>query len=170
MPTRDDRDEWDDIPEEPRPARRRRRPADVDDFDADDDGIREYVRVDRGQLRRIATYQRYLLFSLLANVAALVGLIVAAAASGPRGPNAGPEYLALGLLGVWAVAVLASVVCMFLMSNELFGPAVATLLALLTLLGCVGIIALVVVNQVATNKLKAAGVRVGFLGADPRTI
>ena len=127
-------------------------------------------RMTRRTLRGIARYQRYLLLALLAYVTSLVGLGVVAVSVGPGEPGAGTEAFLWVLLGAVLLSGLASVVAMWLLANALFGPVWATLLAVLTLFACVGVLALLIVNQVATNRLKEYGVKVGFLGADPATI
>src|SRR5207249_7556152 len=75
-----------------------------------------------------------------------------------------PELRPLMLIPVGPV-VLTATVFVFLLSIKVYGPAMGIVLAVLTLIPCVGLIALLVVNSKATSTLQRAGFRVGFLGA-----
>jgi hypothetical protein len=67
---------------------------------------------------------------------------------------------------VLLIASVAGTVFSFLLTMKISNVGMAILVLLLSLIPCVGLIALLVINGIATNRLKDAGIHVGFLGAD----
>ncbi len=111
---------------------------------------------ERERLRRIAIYQKGVIFSILIYVLAFATRLFFF----PM-----PMHHMLGMLIV-GVASLVGVVFTILLAVELFGPAGGILLGLLVLFPCLGLIVLLVINSQATAELRRHGIRVGLLGAD----
>ena len=65
-----------------------------------------------------------------------------------------------------AVIGLIGLVLVFLLATKVYGTALGVLLGILTLVPCVGLIVLLIVNGKATSVLRQNGHRVGLLGAD----
>ena len=111
-------------------------------------------------LRRIVRYQRWLIAVVLAQLALWGGYTALGALSG--GDFAGGMNFAVVLTfilgGVGGIFV-------FLLSWELRGAFAAVVLGLGTVVPCMGLIVLMLVNGYATNELKKNGVRVGVFGA-----
>lgn len=81
-----------------------------------------------------------------------------------------PENLRLILgLGVLVVGIVGAVF-VFQLAIKLFGTGIGVLLGILTLMPCLGLIILLVVNGKATNVLKDNGIHVGLLGANLSSI
>ena len=129
------------------------KPPSASGYDAPDAG--------RAPVRLVAKYQRWVIFALLGNIAANI-LVFASVGQGL------PVRLAVMVLSL-AVAIFA-MVAIFLLARELMGPVLGALCTVLMIVPCISLIALLVVNQKATNFLRSHGVRVGFLGADPNRI
>ena len=70
----------------------------------------------------------------------------------------------LGLVFL-AVAVIATVF-VFMLALKVYGVAMGILLGVLTMIPCIGLITLLIINQKATGLLTEHGYRVGFMGAD----
>jgi hypothetical protein len=139
---RDDRD--DDRPRRPR--------RDPDEDDYDDRPRRQQLPADK--LRAIAIRQKVLIFCILG----YVGLVIAQFFV--------PEDVRIFLAIPGGVVVLASTVFVFLLAVETYGVGMGILFGFLTLIPCVGLIMLLVVNQQATSMMQRNGVRVGLLGAN----
>ncbi len=76
-----------------------------------------------------------------------------------------PEIRWLVALGVLAVGIVGTVF-VFMLAIKVYSTAVGVLLGLLTLIPCIGLIVLLVVNGKATGILKQNGMKVGLLGAN----
>lgn len=115
----------------------------------------------REGLRRVAKYQRWVLYALLANIAVNIG----AFAVGGLSP------LLFALVMAVAVAVVAfTIAAVFALAREVFDPGTAVLCAFSMFFPCISLVVLLVVNQKATGYLQRHGVRVGLMGADPNRI
>jgi hypothetical protein len=75
-------------------------------------------------------------------------------------------FLALALIPLG----LTATVFVFLLATKVYSTGLGILLGLLTLIPCVGLIVLVIINVQATSILRANGVEVGFLGASSSDI
>lgn len=115
----------------------------------------------REHLRDVARYQRWVMFALLANIAA--NIAVFALGGLPWPVQVGVLVVALGVVGF----AIASV---FLLTNEISGVGLAVLCSILMFVPCVSLITLLIINQKATSLLQSNGVKVGFLGVDPNSI
>jgi hypothetical protein len=114
--------------------------------------------VDRAKLRNVAKYQRY------------INLVVL----GYFGTGAFSTQVTPELRGILAVLVLVVIVAgvwfAVQMARALYGTAIAIVCGLLLFVPCVGLITLLVLNNRATHQLRAAGLKVGLLGADPADV
>ena len=104
-------------------------------------------------VRSVAVYQKGILVCILLYLCAALGQIFV------------PEQLRL-FLGLGALLViLAGTVFTFLLSMKVYGIGLGIVLGILTLIPCVGLIVLLIVNGKATNVLRQNGYTVGLLGA-----
>ncbi|MCL4195006.1 MAG: hypothetical protein KJZ87_24915 [Thermoguttaceae bacterium] len=105
-------------------------------------------------LRNVARYQKGVLVCILVYILLIVSQFLI------------PESLRpLLMIGAGAVGI-AGTVFVFMLAIAMHSVGVGILLGLLTLLPCIGLITLLVVNGQATNVLRQNGIRVGLLGAD----
>lgn len=112
----------------------------------------------REDLRKVAVYQRGIVFSILVYLAsALAGMVL-------------PEALAivLGIIGIGAM--IAGAVFTIILGLKVYSTGVGILLGILSLVPLVGLIVLLVVSNKATGILRQNGIRVGLLGANPSGI
>lgn len=108
----------------------------------------------REDLRSVAKFQKGILVCILIYLCAVIGQFAL--------PADLRLFLGLGVL----VVGLVGTVFVFLLALKVYSPVVGILLGLLTLIPCVGLIALLVVNGKATSILRANGLKVGLLGAN----
>ncbi|MDB5345750.1 MAG: hypothetical protein JWP89_4127 [Schlesneria sp.] len=112
----------------------------------------------REDLRSVAKYQRGIMICILIYlVAGILRLMV------PREVQL-PLLLGIVMIGLTGTALV------FLLAQKIHGIGPAILLAILTLVPCVNLIVLFTLSSKATNILKANGIKVGFLGANPADI
>jgi hypothetical protein len=112
------------------------------------------------ELRRIVRYQRWLIAVVLAQLGLWLGFIVLLVLGRGRGPDVGFPVALTFILGC------AGGIFVFLLSWELRGAFAAIVFGLATVIPCMGLIILTLVNGYATAELKKHGVRVGVLGAN----
>ena len=112
----------------------------------------------RSDLKEIASRQRAIMLCILAYIVAVICQFALP-----------PELRPILGLAVLAVGVIASVF-IFMLAIKLYGTGVGILLGILTLVPCLGLLILLVVNSKATNILRENGVKVGLLGADPKQV
>lgn len=112
----------------------------------------------REDLRSVATYQRYVMLCILIYLIAVIGQFAV--------PQEMRIFIALPVL----VVMLTGTVFVFLLSTKVYGTVQGVLLAILTLIPCIGLIVLLIINSKATNVLKANGIKVGLLGANPADV
>ncbi|MBC7815580.1 MAG: hypothetical protein IAG10_01630 [Planctomycetaceae bacterium] len=104
-------------------------------------------------LRAIAKYQKGVLLCILVELLAL-GLQVAA-----------PQQLR-PLFGIgYLVASLVATVFVFLLAMKVYSTGMGVFWGILTLIPCLGLLVLLIVNSKATGVLKENGISVGLLGA-----
>jgi len=121
-----------------------------------------YAQAPRNDLRIIAVRQRAIMYCILANIALYV--VVFAASAGNL-----PLVAGIAALGVFAVAITAAVF-IFMLSLAVYNLAAGIVLGILTLVPLLGLLVLLMINSKATKILRAHGVRVGLLGANPNLI
>jgi hypothetical protein len=115
-------------------------------------------------LRQIAWYQKFLMLCMVAYVVTWVGfiLLMATGADEQPGEEDSPFRLALLLTGLIG---LVGAVFVVLIGLKVSGPAGAVVFGILTLIPCVSLFMIVIVNVQATGVLQRNGVRVGLIGA-----
>ncbi|VTR91166.1 Uncharacterized protein OS=Fimbriimonas ginsengisoli Gsoil 348 GN=OP10G_3938 PE=4 SV=1 [Gemmata massiliana] len=143
--SRRSRDDEDDFEERPR---RRRRDEEYDDEDVTD------RRLSRSDLRAIAGHQKAILLCILVNICLTIAQFTV--------PD---DNLRLILALVSIPIAIAATVFVFLLSTKIYSSGVGVLLGILTLIPCIGLIVLLVINGKATSLLKSRGIHVGLLGA-----
>lgn len=116
----------------------------------------------REQLQRVALRQRRLIYVFLANLVCMILPITGAALQQP--------LLVLLWLPLYLTLVVLSALAIFFLAQEVYSTAVAVVSVVCMILPCVSIIVLLMVNQKATTYLQQHGVKVGFLGVDPKSI
>jgi hypothetical protein len=105
-------------------------------------------------LRSVAQFQKGILVCILIY---LVAVVAQFAIPQDLRPLVGLGVLVVGLVGT---------VFVFLLATKVYNVGIGILLGILTLIPCLGLIVLLVVNGKATSILKRNGIKVGLLGAD----
>jgi hypothetical protein len=100
----------------------------------------------REKLRRVARYQRWVLFALLANFAANILMF----ATGSQ--EFIPVRLIVLIIGI-GVAIFA-IVSIYLLASEVSTPVVGVICGVLMCIPCVSLITLLIINQKATSFLQ----------------
>lgn len=118
-------------------------------------------QVSREDLRRVAGYQRLVIFALLVSIAFNIATFFLGGQS---------TAIQLVILVVALGVAIFSMVSIFLLAKELVGTGIAILCAFLMLIPCVSLITLLVLNQKASTFLQSNGVKVGFFGTSPANI
>ncbi len=108
----------------------------------------------REDLKSVATYQKGILVCILIQFVVVFCQFVLP-----------PELQLITSLGL-IVAGLAGTVFVFLLAIKVYSTGLGALLGILTLIPCIGLIVLLVVNGKATAILKQNGIRVGLMGAN----
>lgn len=107
----------------------------------------------REDLRNVALYQKGIVVCILIYLIAVIGQFAIP-----------PELRILVALGV-VVAAIVGTVFVFLLAIKIYSTGVGVVLGILTLIPCVGLVVLLIVNAKATRILKENGIKVGLLGA-----
>lgn len=114
-------------------------------------GVRSGLRED---VRSVAVYQKGILVCILIYlVAVFLQLAVP------------PEVRIILALGVLCVGLVATVF-VFLLATKVYSTGLGILLGLLTLVPCLGLLVLLIINAKATGILRQNGLKVGLLGAN----
>jgi hypothetical protein len=119
----------------------------------------------RGRLRRVATYQRWVLLALLANIT-IASVAIAAAFQLAEVPANVLHWLGMIRLPICLFMTIAA----FLLAKELWNLAIGVLCGLSMWVPYASLLVLLVLNQKATRFLQAYGIKVGLLGADPKRV
>lgn len=114
-------------------------------------GVKSGARED---LKAVATYQKGILVCILIYLIAVICQFAIPADLRP--------LLGLGVVGVGVVGT----VFVFLLAIKVYSTGMGVLLGILTLIPCIGLVVLLIVNGKATAILKENGIKVGLLGAD----
>lgn len=149
-----------------RPRRRRRdddeddRPRRDDDFDDDFDAYDQprRGRLSREQLRGIAGHQKVIILCVLIYLCLIPLQIVL------------PEDLSRFLWVALIPLGLTAAVFIFFLATNICSQSMGILLGILTLVPCVGLVVLLIINQKAVTILREHGIRVGLLGANSSDI
>ncbi|QEG37763.1 DUF805 domain-containing protein [Bythopirellula goksoeyrii] len=115
------------------------------------------------EMRRVAKYQRWVLFAVLANVTLYILFIIASVNDEAPALKFADRILSI-------IVFFFSIYAIFKLARELFSTGIAVLCAILILVPLVGLITLLVINQKATTYLQRRGVHVGLMGANPNNI
>ena len=108
----------------------------------------------RRDLREVAQYQKCILVCILINLIAILGQFVLP-----------PDLRIIIWVGMLAVS-LSGALFVFILALKIYNTAAGVIFAIWAIVPCIGLIALVIVNERATSILKDNGVRVGLLGAN----
>jgi len=146
-------DDDDDDMDDDRPRKRRR---DEDDDDDQPRKKRKKKRISAEDLRAIATYQKAIMMCILV----FGGIFVAGLATHEK------QNLDVVWGISWLINGLVACVCVILLATKAYDDTgTGIIFGLLTLLPCVGLLVLLVINSKATSILKNRGIHVGLLGA-----
>lgn len=119
---------------------------------------------DRERLRRIAGAQR------LVNVAVLLYLGIIPINVGLRMTGVVASWIGLLVLVYLFVVLVVGVIAVFRLASMFRGTVVALLYLVGMIVPLLGLLLLVSLSGRATKELRAAGINVGLLGANPKTI
>jgi hypothetical protein len=108
----------------------------------------------RDDLRSVAKSQKGIIVCILIYLVAVIAQFALP-------PEARP-VVGLGVL----VVGLASAVFVFMLAIKVYGTGLGIVLGILSLIPCIGLIVLLIVNGKATGILKQNGIKVGLLGAN----
>lgn len=108
----------------------------------------------RDDLRSVAKSQKGVIVCILIYVIALIGQFAFP-------PEARP-FIGIGVLFVG----LTGAVFVFMLAMKVYGTGLGIVLGILSLIPCIGLIVLLIVNVTATGILKQNGIKVGLLGAN----
>lgn len=148
---RDDDGEGD----EERPRRRRRGEEDDED-EWEDSGPRR--KLPRETLRAIAGHQKAIIMCIVVYLCLIpIQFLI---------PEETRIFLALALIPLGITAT----VFVFLLATKVYNTGTGAVLGILTLIPCIGLIVLLIINGKATSILKENGVHVGFFGASSSDI
>lgn len=112
----------------------------------------------REDLRSVATYQKGIIVCILIYLIAVITQFVL------------PAELRLFLgLAMLALGITATVF-VFLLSIKVYSVGLGILFAFLTMVPCIGLVMLLVINAKATGILRQNGIKVGLLGASTSDI
>jgi hypothetical protein len=112
-------------------------------------------------LRSVAVYQKGILVCILISLLGVSFNIYALATKA-----AVPPAVSMAISALLLAVGLASAVFVILLAIKVYNLALGIVLGLLSILPCIGLIVLLVVNGKATRILQSNGYRVGLLGAD----
>jgi len=119
----------------------------------------------RDKLRRVATYQRWVLLALLVNV--VFGAIVISSAF--QLISIPSSYLPVIRIARFPVCIFMTFSA-FLLAKQFWHVVVAVVCGLMMWVPFASLIVLIVVNQSATRFLQKRVIKVGLLGANPSRI
>jgi hypothetical protein len=105
-------------------------------------------------LRNVARYQKGVLMCILIQI---LGVIVQLLLPPSLAMFSGIALIAIGI---------AATVFVFLLATNVYTTPLGIVLGILTLIPCIGLIVLLIVNSKATTVLRQNGIKVGLLGAN----
>jgi hypothetical protein len=118
------------------------------------DAVDEKPVLRRDDLKSVAMYQKGILLCILAYLA----LVLFQFAVPPESRS---------LLAILAIPLgITATVFVFLLATKVYSTGLGIVLGILTLIPCVGLIVLLIINGKATAVLKKHGINVGLLGAN----
>jgi predicted RNA-binding Zn-ribbon protein involved in translation (DUF1610 family) len=124
-----------------------------------------------GHLQSVASAQRNLLICIFLQIVSYLVLLAFGRAVQGQGQGQQPDpALAIFILIDCAVLLAAGVggiIYVFILSSRIYNVGIGILLGILSLVPCLGLLVLLMVNQKATGLLRENGYEVGLLGAKP---
>jgi predicted RNA-binding Zn-ribbon protein involved in translation (DUF1610 family) len=117
-----------------------------------------------GRLQSIASSQKKLLICILLQILTYSLLLVLSGMM-RRSPDPALSLVVLCDAAVLLAAGVGGIIYTFLLSTKIYNTGLGIVLALLTIVPCLGLLILLMVNQRATAILQENGYRVGLLGA-----
>ena len=134
-------------------------------FEAPNSEVVGVISGQKDDLRKVATYQRGIMLCILGTFFIVFGNVTASQV---------PDMVVMiqAILSIlYLLILIAGAVLVVMMSIKVYEQLwVGILLGLLTMVPCIGLLFLLVVNQKATKVLRANGVRVGLLGGNPNDV
>lgn len=118
---------------------------------------------ERADLHRVAIFQKGLIYSIAVSLLAYIGLVVLAATA--DGSPMSIRLIAVLMAMVLFVAGCAGTAFVFLLSVKVNGIVWGLIMGLVSLVPCLGLLALLTVNEKGTKVLRANGIKVGLFGA-----
>src|SRR5690606_30647517 len=106
-----------------------------------------------------ANYQRAIMFCILANLGIYIGMMVLQA-------NQANPLLGMIFSLIFLAVGVTQLAFIIMLAIEVYSLPTGILLGILSLIPCVGLIILLVVNQKATKTLQDNGIKVGLMGAN----
>ena len=122
------------------------------------------ISQDRERLKRIASAQRHVNIAVLLYLG-LIPVNVALNVAGEAAP-----WIGLFLLPYLLLVFVLGAVSIFRLAAAFRGNGVAIIYVICMIIPCVGLLLLLSLSSMATKELRAAGVKVGLLGADPSNL
>lgn len=116
----------------------------------------------REDLRKVAQYQKGIIYCILANLI----LFVVNIAAGQAGDQGTVMFLGLAIIGVYLIVAIAQLAFIVLLATQVYNLGLGILFGVLSFVPCLGLILLLVVNQKATGVLQQNGIKVGLMGAN----
>lgn len=126
-------------------------------LDENHDGETPDIRkgnLDRATLRSIAVNQRGVLVCILVYILLVIVQFFL------------PQDIRIFLAAPALITVVMATIFVFLLSTKVYGTFAGIFFALFTMVPCLGLVMLLVINGKATSVLRLHGIQVGFLGAD----
>jgi hypothetical protein len=120
-------------------------------------------------LREIARFQQFVLYGILANILAIMLIFTGPQILVTIFPGAlrnSPPVILLSLQIFYLTVALAVLVAAILLGTKVYHPVVGAFLGMFTLVPCLGLLILLLMNQRATTMLQQRGIRVGLMGAN----
>lgn len=116
----------------------------------------------REDLRKVAQYQKGIIYCILANLI----LFVVNIAAGQAGDQGTVMFLGLAIIGVYLIVAIAQLAFIVLLATQVYNLGLGILFGVLSFVPCLGLVLLLVVNQKATGVLQQNGIKVGLMGAN----
>ncbi len=117
------------------------------------------------EVLKIAKAQKLLLWVILGNIIANVSLLILSSAA-KSAPATVQLLFGIGLVGFILVIVALQIAALVnLMRAMKMGIVSIIILAIGSVLSCIGLLVLLIINQRATTRLQRAGLKVGLMGA-----
>jgi predicted RNA-binding Zn-ribbon protein involved in translation (DUF1610 family) len=118
-----------------------------------------------GHMQSVASAQRNLLICIFLQIVTYLTLLALGQAVQGKPPDPALSIFILIDAAVLLAAGVGGIIYVFILSSRIYNTGLGILLALLSIVPCLGLLILVMVNQRATTLLRENGYEVGLLGA-----